>query len=301
MIKTQKVKTKSRRERRKLRFAYLLLIPWLAFFLVFKLFPFVFGIGASFTDYSLKGAKFIGLKNYAGIFTDDKFWISLRANIFYLIIIVPCTILFSLWAAKILQNRGNVFNAVTKSVFYMPALVCSVVIATIWRFLFSSTAGIVPWIINSAGLKSPSFFDEPLFSIPLMSLMVIVGSVGQPIILYAAAMGNIPMEYIEAAAVDGATQGQIFRKITLPLLKPTTVYILITSMIAVLQIFAYPYLLTSGGPYHATSSILLQLYQSAFISGKFGYASALGTILFVITSVFVALQLKFVNRGGEDG
>ncbi len=277
------------------KWGYLFLIPWFLFFVVFTVFPFIFGVGTSFTDFTFNSANFVGLDNYKDILTDDTFRKSVIATLLFAVIVIPGNIVISIWVAKTIHERTARFNAFVKAAFYIPAIVSQVALVIVWKYIFGPTFGLMSSLFTMAGLDPISWFDTSSISIPLMSLFVITVGLGQPIILYSAAMGNIPETYYEAAELDGATKNQAFFKITLPLLKSTTTFVLITTTIAVLQVFVIPYLLTGGGPNNATSTILLMVYKSAFMYGKLGYASAVGVIFFIITAIIAAIQFRVMR------
>ena len=275
---------------------YIFLIPWFAFFAVFTAYPFCFGIYVSFTNYTLGAQDFIGLKNYKDIFFDPAFFKSVVATFEYVLLILPSTVIVSLWVSKVLQYRGPKMNAFTKVAFYLPTVTSQVALVIVWQFLFAPSFGFIASLFVKAGLQPISWFDNANYAIPMISFLVVAISLGQPIILYTAAINGIPESYFEAAEIDGAKRNQVFFKITLPLLQATTTFIIITSTIALMQIFVVPYLMTGGGPEYRTSSLLLMIYRAAFGLNKFGYASAIGVIFFVITGILAAVQFKMMKR-----
>lgn len=281
---------------RKEKWGYIFLIPWFCFFVVFTVYPFLYGFKVSFYDFTISRSKFIGLDNYIEAFGNEAFWRSLSATFQYAVIILPVTVIVSLWIAKVLSARGKKLNAFSKAVFYLPAVTNQVTLVIVWNFLFSPTFGLVAGIFRTLGLTPVSWFDSPRTAIPLLALLICTYGLGQPVILYTAAINGIPDCYFEAAKIDGATDNQIFFKVTLKLLHSTTTYILITSTIGMLQVFAVPYLMTNGGPSHRTSTLLMLVYTSAFQNGSFGYASAIGVILFFITAVIAFLQFRMMKQ-----
>lgn len=278
------------------QWGYIFLIPWFLFFLVFTVYPLIYGLIVSFYDYTLSRSVFVGLQNYREMFHDTAFFRSLRGTFLYAAIILPCTVVLSLWIANALSHHGSRFNAVTKAIFYLPSVTSQVALVVVWNFLFSPTFGLIAKLFQALGWTPISWFDNAGTAIPLMALLVLTYGLGQPIILYAAAINGIPSSYFEAARIDGATNRQVFFRITLPLLHSITTYILITSTIGALQIFAVPYLMTGGGPNHKTSTLLMIVYKSAFLNGNFGYASAIGIVLCLITAVIAVLQFRAMRR-----
>lgn len=278
------------------KWGYIFLLPWLAFFLVFTVYPFCFGIFVSFSNYTLGEMKFIGLQNFKDILIDPAFFRSVIATFKYAIIIAPSVIIFALWISKTLQYCSSKINSFTKVAFYLPTVTSQVALVIVWNFLFAPTFGFIASVFVKLGLEPISWFSDPNLAIPVISFLVIAISLGQPIILYTAAMNGIPQTYFEAAEIDGAKKNQVFFKITLPLLHSTTTFIIITSTIGLMQLFVIPYLMTGGGPEYRTSSLLLMIYRAAFGDNKFGYASAIGVVFFIITGILAAIQFKIMKR-----
>lgn len=198
----------------------------------------------SFYDYTISRLVFVGVSNYVQAFGSAPFWRSVCATFEYAVIILPVTVLVSLWISKVLSTRGKKINAFAKAVFYLPSVTNQVALVIVWNFLFSPAFGLVASIFRILKLDPISWFDSPVTAIPLLALLICTYGLGQPVILYTAAINGIPDCYFEAARIDGATENQIFFSITLRLLHGTTTYILITSTIGMLQIFAVPYLMT---------------------------------------------------------
>lgn len=276
--------------------AFLYLIPWLAFLLVFTVYPFLYGIAVSFTNFSLQSSKFIGLDNYLSLFEDRAFITASLSTLKYAALVIPSTVLIAVWIAATLQRRGPKENAFFKCVFYLNAVTSQTALVIVWMFLLAPTYGVFAGILSKLGVTNISWFDKPITAIPILSFLVLTCSLGQPVILFSAAMGSIPESYYEAAALEGASKSQQFWKITWPLLHSTTTFVVVTTTIAVLQIFVVPYLMTGGGPSHKTSSLLLRVYQTAFLNGHFGLASAIGIVLFMLTCVVAAVQFRMMKR-----
>lgn len=278
------------------RWGYFFLLPWFVFFLIFTLYPFVFGIGVSFTDYNLSGIKFNGIENYLRIFSDTAFYRSLVATLCYAAIIIPLVLVLSLWIAKTIQNRSSRFNSFVKAAFYLPGITTQSAMTIVWQFMFMPTFGIASILLAKLGLKDVVLLENPTYAIPLIAILIVMCGLGQPIILFSAAMNSIPQSYYEVAELEGASSTQTFFKVTLPLLHSTTTYVLITNTIGILQLFTVPYLMTGGGPNYRTSTLLMLIYNSAFLNGNFGYASAIGNVLFLVTCVIAVIQFRVMRR-----
>lgn len=285
--------------RREALVSYAFLAPWLLLFGVFLLYPFVYGVVISFTKFDFASMEFIGLRNYQDAFQSDLFLTAMRNTLIYTALLVPLNIGISLFVANAIFRRSRPFQSLVKGAFYIPSLINQVATVLVWRWIFNPSYGVITSLLRMLGLKPVDWLGEPALAYVVIIMMTVSYSVAQPIILFSAAMHGIPASYHEAAAIDGAKSGQIFRKITLPLLRPTMVFVLVTTTIGILQIFAVPYLLTGGGPYNSTMSLTLLLYNSAFILGKYGYAAAIGMIVFALAAVFAAVQFKMTASAEE--
>jgi multiple sugar transport system permease protein len=289
----------SRRMSDKAKWALIFLIPWLVQFAIFQVYPLIYGTYVSFTDFSLKTVKavsFVGFDNYRAIPEDPAFTNSVIATLGYSAIIIPLTIVFSLWIAFLLQGLGSRFNTFSKAFIYLPGVTCTVALVIVWKFIFMPGSGLVYGILAKAGYPMFSLFDSPVTSIPILSMLTVFISLGQPVILYTAAMNNIPVTYYEASEIDGASRSKQFFSITLPLMHTTNVFVTVTTTIGMFQVFVIPYLMTGGGPQYKTSSLLLMVYKSAFQNGSFGYASAIGIFLFLLVAVIAAVQFRMMRR-----
>lgn len=283
-------------EKEKEKYGYLFLLPWIILLSIFFLYPFVYGIVVSFTNYSLGSMEFIGINNYIKIFNDYAFWKSLLATLLYCLLVIPLRVFIPLWAANVLKRLGNKANTLIKMLIYLPGVTCTVALVLSWDVLLFPNTGIINQIMIGLGFESFSLFDSALTSIPTMSLLVTMCSLGSNLIIFCSAINNIPKDYYEIAELEGVSKKDQFLHITIPLLNPTIVYSIITSTIATLQIFVVPQLLTGGGPNYSTSSLLMLVYSSAFTRNQFGYASAIGTILFMINAVVAVIQFRVTKK-----
>ena len=272
--------------------SYLFLAPWLCFFFVFMLIPFVMGIVYSFFDYNFVEMKFVGLDNYRYIFSDRVFLQSIGNTVLIALVVVSMTIMLSLFLSAQIVKLGEAWQGISKIALYIPAVSSSVAVVAICRWIFGPACGISSAICNKLGIAAIDWFGQADNALSLVCLMTLTFALGQPVVLYTAAMDAVPKSYYEAAELDGASEWQQFFSITLPLIGPTTLYILVTSTIAMMQVFEVPMLLTSGGPQYSTTTILLLLYKTAFEYAKFGRAAAMGVVLFVIIGIFAIVQFR---------
>ncbi|NLV48972.1 MAG: sugar ABC transporter permease [Clostridiaceae bacterium] len=291
----KRVGSKTKRALRRNAVSYMFLAPWLIIFTIFVAYPFFYGFAVSFFEFNYVEKIFIGFENYKMLFTDKMFIRSIFATFKMVVIIIPGTLIFSLWVAHTISNRSKKMQSLTKIVFYLSAIVSEVALVIVWKWVFNPGYGLSATITDFLGISRLNWFGNINLAIPLVSTLVLSFTISQPIILYSAAMNNIPVMYYESAEIDGASSWMKFAKITWPLIRPTTTFILITTTIANLQIFAVPYLLTAGGPEYGTTTILLMIYRNAFEYSKYGYASAMGIVLFLIIALFATLQFKFTQ------
>lgn len=301
-MKTQKnrIKYQSQLQRRKAKWGYVFLIPWLLVFAAFYAYPLAYGIIISFTDSKLGSTTYIGLRNYGKILRDYAFWRSLLAMLAYVVIAVPVIVFVPLCAANALRRYGKKFNTAAKLLMYLPGVTCSVALILSWKYMFDPNVGMLRSVLGLFGVTKVSVFDSARTAIPIMSLLAACTNFGANLIIYCAALDAIPNDYYEAAELDGASKRRQFISITIPLLNPTIVYVFITATIGALQIFVIPQLMTGGGPNYSTSTLLMLVYNIAFTNNQFGYASAIGVILFLITAIIAIIQFRVTRRDAVE-
>ena len=271
---------------------YLFIIPWLVFFGIFIIYPFGYGFVISLFDYNLVKAEFIGAANYSTLLKDELFINATKATLKMCAIIIPGTVIFALWVANTVHERRQSIQTLTKVIFYLTAIISEVALVVVWKWIFNPGYGLSATLTDTLGMDRIDWFGNVNITLPLVSVLVLSFTVSMPIVLYNAAFNNIPETYYEAARIDGASRHKQFFHVTLPLIKPTTTFILIITTIGSLQVFAVPFLMTNGGPNGGTTSILLMIYRNAFDFGKYGYAASMGIFLFVIIAIFSFLQYR---------
>ena len=273
------------------------LTPNLLGFLVFTMIPIGVGIGMSFFKWD--GANepvFIGLANFARMFTDSKFQNSLQVTFLYTALTVPVTIVLSLLVASLLTANIRL-TTLYRSIFFFPYIASIVAVAIVWQFLYHAEMGPINEFLRSIGIAEPprwtSSKDTALVAVAIMNIW---RSVGYYMVLYIAGIVSIPAVYYEAAAVDGANVWQKFWHITLPMLSPTTFFIVIISIINSFQSFTPIYVMTGGGPGTATQVLVFRIYEEAFVLSNFGYASAMAFVLFLIVLLFTIFQFRWQEK-----
>ena len=282
--------------------AYLFMLPALVFFVGFVLLPMIMGLITSLFNYTMKNPvsaeTFIGLKNYIDLFQDEKF-IRAMLNTFVLVLVtVPAVTLFSLWVGASIYQMRSGLRSFFCCVFYLPVVTGTVAVVVVWKWMFDAYNGIFNYILKAAGLieNNIMWLGDKRFAIWCIILIMFTTYVGQPIVLYVAALGNVDVSLVEAAKVDGATDLQVFWKIKWPQIMPTTLYIVVITTINTFQCFSLIQLLTSGGPEGSTNTVMYYLYQNAFQLYKYGYANAMGVILAIIIAILSAIQFKVMSK-----
>jgi multiple sugar transport system permease protein len=276
--------------------------PWVVGFLVFIAWPVVASAGYSFTDFNLfQNPHFVGLDNYRHMLHDTVFWKSLTNTLYLTVIGVPVGLAISLGGALILNMdvRGQ---PLYRALVYLPTIVPIVVSGYLWRWLLNPQYGYVNRLLGLLHLPQPLWLDNPAWGKPAI-LLVTVWTVGGMTVIFLAALKDVPTELYEAAEMDGAGPIARFWYVTWPVISPVTLFQVIVSTIAYLQIFTQPYLLTqtrlnsgNGGPDNSMLSYSMYLFENAFVYLKMGYASAMAWVLFLITMVITALLLLSAKR-----
>jgi len=271
---------------RETRSAYLFLLPSLVFFLGFVIFPMILCVYTSFFDATMGknvADQFIGLKNYTELFGDSIFQKALKNTL----IIV----------SAIYKMKGPVLSAF-RCIFSLPVVTGSVAVTVVWKWMFHNYYGLFNYVGTHTGVleKNINWLGDARFALPCIILILFTTSVGQPIVLYVSALGNVDDSLVEAASVDGATNLQLFWKIKWPQIMPTTLYILVITTINSFQCFALIQLLTSGGPNHSTDTVMYYIYYTAFKLYRYGYGNAMGVILAIIIALLSAVQFQLAKE-----
>lgn len=281
------------------RWAYFFLLPAYFFFVIFTLLPLVQGVGFSLYDVKLNTRKFVGLQHYVALYHDDAFWKALVNTLLITLGVVPAVVVISILVAVVVHPLNKHVQTFFRMSFYMPVVASGVVLSMVWLWIYNPTYGLLNYLIGLIGLEPVAWLGTPGKALVSIIIVVITLVLGQPIILFLAALGGIPQDLQEAAMIDGANSRQRFFRITLPLLKPTTLFVMVTQTIAVFQVFVVIMLLTNGGPANGTQTIVYRIYQTAFDFFNFGYASALGVVMLVIVSFLAWFNFRLLGQDTE--
>ena len=282
----------------KISAAYLFLTPALLAIFIFFLIPVLAALIMSFTDFDIYSlgninyARFIGFNNYIEIFKDPLFWQSLKNTLYFVVAGGPLSIAVSLAAALLLSSKLIKFKGIFRLVYFMPVVTTLVAVSILWRFIYHPRFGILNYILGFVGVHPIDWLGDPHWAMPAIILMAIWKNFGYNMIIFIAGLQNIPEDLYEAASIEGASEWNKFKNITLPMLAPTTLFVSIITMIGYFQLFAEPYVMTQGGPLNSTLSIVLYMYQEGFRWWNMGYSAALAFILFFIILIVSLIQLK---------
>ena len=275
---------------------YIFLLPWLITFLIFTLYPIGASLALGFTRYNaIKPPEFVGFKNFLFLYNDAIYWKSLRVTFTYTLIFVPLQLAFSLFLALLLNMR--VFGMRTiRTIYYLPAILPTVVTGLVWVWLFNPDFGLLNYLLYQlTGIHGPNWLGSERW---VLSAVVISGlwGLGAGVIIFLAALQNVPNELYEASELDGAGLIGRFWNVTVPMISPVILYNLLISMIGALQVFARIYVLTEGGPNYGSYFYNLYVYDNAFSYFKLGLASAQAWLLFVIILIMTIIALRSSGR-----
>jgi len=275
--------------------------PFVILFGIFLAFPILASFVLSFTSFGLKdlanpvGSTVVGLKNYVDLFSDPVFWTALFNTFYFVIVGVPLTLVFGLLIATALNRGVSRFRTVFRVGYYLPVITSIVAIAVVWRFLLDPDVGLINMALGGLGINGPAWLADPVLAMPSIIAMAVWRNLGFAMIVFLAGLQAIPAMLYEAAAIDGAGRWQGFRYVTLPMLRPTILFMTVITTIGYLQLFEEPFVMTGGGPLNKTLSITMYMYQQGFTFFHQGFASSIAYVLFVIVAIVAFLQFKFLR------
>jgi multiple sugar transport system permease protein len=256
----------------------------------------------SFTDFDIYAVadignlRFVGLDNYIHLLETQLFWKALGNTAWFVVLGVPLSIMMSLAAALLLDNKLARFKGFFRTVYFAPVVTTLVAVAVIWRYLLHAKYGLVNWALGGIGIGPIDWLGDPHWSMPAIVLFAVWKNFGYNMIIILAGLQTIPEELHEAARIDGASAFQRLRHVTLPGLAPVLLVVSILTMAGYFQLFAEPYVMTQGGPVESTVSILYFMYEQGFRWWNLGFASAIAFVLFLIMFALTLVQLKVSER-----
>ncbi|MEF9852612.1 MAG: sugar ABC transporter permease [Hydrogenoanaerobacterium sp.] len=279
--------------------SYIFLLPALGFFFLFVVYPMCRGVFTSFFNYTMSDMTFIGLQNYTELFQNANFLKSLKNTLLLVVGVVPIIVIFSVFVSMTIYEKSPFVRSLFRGIFYLPVVTGTVSVVVVWKWIFHPMSGILNYVLMNMNIidKPIMWLGDKRFALISILIVLLTTSVGQPIVLFVAALGNLDTSHIEAAKIDGANDWQVFRHVKIPGIMPTMLYVVVITTINSFQCFSLIQLLTSGGPNYATSTIMYLLYETAFKQYRFGYANAMGVILAIIIAIISFVQFKFL---GDD-
>ncbi len=292
------------RKRKELMWGIVFVSPWIIGLALFYFYPMATSLYYSFTRYTvIRPPKWIGLMNYKWLLTDNLFWTSVKNTFYFMIIGVPLTQVTALVVAYMFyQVRDNKVLSSLKVFYLFPVLVPGVILAIVWDLMLNSQYGVFNFFLRLLGINGPNWLESTFWSKPSI-ILVGIWYIGMSMIIYVAALNDVPKELYEVADIDGASWLTKLSKITIPMVSPAVLFNVITGMISIIQLFDLPYILTSGGPSHSSYTWAMQIYDNAFTYMNMGYASASAWLMFIVTLALTILVFviskKKIYYGGE--
>ncbi|CQR53564.1 carbohydrate ABC transporter permease [Paenibacillus riograndensis] len=291
--KTVPKRTYWTRKKREQWAGWIFIAPEVFGLILLSVFPLLFSLFLSFTEWNLVGGlsaiHFIGLDNFVNLFKDNHFILALKNNVLFTVGTVPLTMLLGIVLSALIHKKlyGKAFFKVA---FFIPYICSTVAIAAVWQALYHPSKGPLNQMLMEMGISSPPhWLVDTSYSLIAIMIIYIWQVLGYQMIIFLAGMTNIPEELYEAATIDGATGIQQFRRITVPLLGPTTFFLAITSTISSFKVFDMIKFLTNGGPNYSSTVIVYQIYEEGFERFKMGYASAMSWVLFLIIMLVTSI------------
>jgi len=279
----------------------LYLVPFLIFFIAFELYPIVYGLYVSLTAWDLlTPPRFVGLANYAALFKDSLFLTSLRNTVLFVALDAPLAVAIPLGLAM-LVNEAMPGRTLFRSAFVAPLMISASSVGVLWQWFYNPAFGLINYYATMVGLPGQHWLSEAGWATFAIVITTVWWTSGFNMVLFLAGLQNIPQHLYDAAKVDGAGQWALFRNITLPGLRPTSLFVGVTTIIGAFRVFAQVLVMTnnSGGPFDSTRTLVMHVYQTGFQFFKMGGASAVAWVLFLIVSVFTLIQFQ-LQRGSAE-
>ena len=286
------------RARRQTRVAYAFLAPTLLLFLIFRHGPAVFSLILSLFNWTLvDDPEFVGIGNFRSLATDDIFWKAMGNTLMYTAYAVPPDIVIALFLAVLLnqQLRGLRFFRLA---YFIPVVTATAIVAIVWQWMYQPN-GIINGIIQALGFEPRFWLSDPSTVLPAIAAMAVWKHVGFNMLIFLAGLQSIPVELEEAARLDGAGRWRVFLNIKLPLLRPVIVLATILTTIGSLQVFDSAYVMTGGGPFYASTTLVYYTYTKAFTQYQMGYGAAIAFVLFIIILTVTLIQ-RAILKGDKD-
>jgi multiple sugar transport system permease protein len=278
------------------RYAYIMVAPFAFVWFLFYLLPLIRLVITSFERAGIKSATFIGIDNFVALANDDLFKQDLYNTLVIVVVLVPLVMVVSLAIALVANELSSRWQSFFRLAFYLPVVASTVVLAVVWATIYRPVGGVLNSAIGLVGLPPVVWLGLTQTALPAVIVVLLSFGIGVPLILFLAGLAAIPQELYEAARIDGASQRQLIQHISIPLLRPTLLFVAVTQTIAASQVFALVQILTQGGPVNSTDTLVFLTYRVAFSQFQFGYASAITMVLLVIVSAAAFVQFRLFGE-----
>lgn len=281
--------------------AFLFLLIPVLFLTALKIYPVFYNLYLSFTRYELfEAPRWVGLRNYEYVFTNDVTRQSIGNTLLFTIEAVPLGTALALTIAKLLNQsiRGRVF---LRTLYYLPVISSVVVSAMIWRWIYSPQNGLLNYFIGILGLPPQNWLNDPNLALISLVIVTIWGSIGSNMIIFLAGLQDIPDDILEAAKVDGANSLQSFLFITVPLMRPVILFVVVTFTIGIFRNFGLIFMLTQGGPFNRTSTMVWEVYQNVFGYLRLGRGAAISMVMLAIVLALTAFSFRVLRERQGEG
>ena len=282
--------------------AWLFLAPAMAAIAIFFVVPVLSAFIMSLTDFDVYAlgdisvVRFMGFHNYVRIFQTPLFWTALKNTFYFVLVGGPLSVAASLGAALMVSSKLARFKSFFRTVYFLPVVTSLVAVAVVWRYLYHPAHGLLNLFLSWFGVAPIDWLGNPAIAMPAIIILAVWKNFGYNMLIFIAGLQNIPDDLYEAARIDGAGAWRQFVDITIPMLAPTTVFVVMITIIGYFQLFAEPYVMTEGGPMNATTSIVLMMYEQGFRWWNMGFAAASAFVLFVVILFFSIVQMLIQKR-----
>jgi len=282
--------------------AWLFLAPAMTAIAVFFIVPVLSALIMSLTDFDvyalgdLSVVRFMGFHNYVRIFETPLFWTALKNTFYFVLVGGPLSVAASLGTALMVNSKLARFKSFFRTVYFLPVVTSLVAVAVVWRYLYHPAHGLLNLFLSWFGVAPIDWLGNPAIAMPAIIVLAVWKNFGYNMLIFIAGLQNIPDDLYEAARIDGAGAWRQFIDITIPTLAPTTVFVVMITIIGYFQLFAEPYVMTEGGPMNATTSIVLMMYEQGFRWWNMGFAAAIAFVLFVLILFFSIVQMLIQRR-----
>ena len=287
---------------RQARSAWLFLAPAGGLIGLFFFLPVTAGLLLSLTDFDIYAiaapatARFVGLRNYLATLSNPMFWTAVKNTLYFVVVGGPLSVAVSLGAALLLNAPHVRLRSLFRTVYFAPVATTLVAVAIVWRYLYHPRYGLLNHVLGWFGIEPIEWLSDPQWAMPAIILLAVWKNFGYNMLIFLAGLQSISPELYEAAAIDGAGAWRRFRHVTLPGLAPVFLFVGVTTMIGYFQLFAEPYVMTQGGPFGSTRSIVLLMYEEGFRWWRMGVASTIAVLLLLITLAGALIQIRLQRR-----